>query len=114
MQSVSNLMNEYFSADSRKPILESAVPVLVEKSTWEYLKDPERMRKSFEFKSPKALRHFVEDLMDFQEEFGHHGKILIDEKTVKVEVYTRGVDRITGLDKEYSKACDEIFIDAQS
>ena len=112
MKSVAKLMNEYFVPTHSAQLREAALPIEVEKNIWEYLKDPERMRRSYEFKDERSVRYFVEDILRYQEQAKHHAKILIDHKLVKVEVYTRGVDQVTNMDHELSRACDEIYTDA--
>ena len=112
MKSVAKLMNEYFVPAHSVQLREAALPIEVEKNAWEYLKDPERMRRSYEFKDERSVRYFVEDILRYQEDAKHHAKILIEHKLVKVEVYTHGVDRVTNMDHEYSQACDEIYTDA--
>tara|TARA_R100000008_G_C3533033_1_gene140356 strand:- start:301 stop:657 length:357 start_codon:yes stop_codon:yes gene_type:complete len=111
MQKLTEIMGSYFK-EERSLLFEAAeVPVSVSKSEWKVLIDPERLGRKFEFKSEDLLRFFVNEILAFQKEFGHHGKLTIEAKSVQVEVFTHNIEKVTGLDKEYADACDQIYID---
>ena len=113
MRSVSGLMTGYFE-DSRQLRESREVPIAVTKSDWRVLSNPERFFRVYEFdNSPKSLSFFVEELLEFQEKLGHHSKMTIEKDKVTVEVYTHGIERVTGLDKEYIKEADLIFRDSK-
>ena len=65
--------------------------------------------RTFDFKSEKKLRLFVIEILRSQQESGHHAQILIEEKTVKIRVTTRALNRVTELDTEYAARADQIY-----
>ena len=110
MQKLSEVMRDYFR-DERLLLEARDVPVRVEKSDWQIKEGPERLSRSFEFDSENKLRYFVDEVLSFQKGFGHHGRLIIDKSQVTVDVYTHNIERVTGIDKEYAKACDDIYED---
>jgi pterin-4a-carbinolamine dehydratase len=67
------------------------------------------LKKTFRFEDDKKRYEFVIGLMGIESESGHHAKILIEENAVTVELFTRDVDQITELDREYARSCDTLF-----
>lgn len=115
MASVAGLMKEYFRPESQRVLLEALpkeVPIEPKKSEWKVTSDGESLLRSFEFKKDSDLRNFVNDLLQMQEEMEHHGQILIDQKTVKVKIKTKTLNRITELDVEYASQLDKIYNDS--
>jgi pterin-4a-carbinolamine dehydratase len=105
-------MNDYFQ-DTKFNLQESSLgkslPIEPKKNTWEKLESPERIRKTFNLSSSQNLQYFVEDLIQFQDEKGHWGKILIDGASVTVQFFTKTVERVTELDIESAKKVDQIY-----
>ena len=87
------------------------VPVKPAACSWEVYDSPERFSRTYTFQDRKRLYDFVNDLLMFEDNFGHHGAHRIEGKEVTVEVYTHEINRITELDQEYIKAADMIFRD---
>lgn len=112
---ISNLLNEYFDSESRRAPkqLVGVVPVPVRpiESGWEIHTNPERFSKRFNFDSRDRMKSFVMEVMDFEDEFRHHGEVRIDFKEVDISVYTHDINRITELDKEYIQNVDNIYRD---
>jgi len=117
-----DLMSDYFDSLNETclpamPIIgmeimtESLVPVVPHINVWEIVTDPNRLMRSFEFNDDSALKYFVCELLDYQDDIGHHGKITIQHGKVIIEVYTHDVDDVTELDKEYASMADSIFDD---
>ena len=112
-----NVMQDYFSEES--PIntrllnetslcIAEEVPVRVMTSSWELVASPNRLMKTFEFNTFDFLKAFLDELLNYQEDVGHHGKLTIDARKIIVEIYTHGIDDITELDTEYATMADGI------
>lgn len=113
MKSVTGLMTEYFDSGTQLLRESTEVPIKPSKSEWELLSNPERMSRTYEFAGKTdSMVFFVQELLLFQEELGHHAKLTIEKDSVSVEVYTHGVERVTNLDKEFVREADKIFTDA--
>jgi len=89
------------------------LPILVNKSSWVIERNPERLVRAFEFQSVSHRNHFISELLAYEEEFGHHGRLCIESNSVIVEVYTLDLERVTELDQEYASQCDAIFTDVE-
>ena len=120
MQRVSRLMREYFEDNSsptsspRSPINENFnVPIVPDKMQWKVVISPERFMRRFEFASRPRMVDFLGEVLEFENEIQHNGKITIDHLVIDIEVYTKSVDCITELDIEYTKAIDQIYEDIQ-
>ena len=49
--------------------------------------------------------------MKYQVKIGHHSKITIQDKFVRVESYTHDIQAVTFLDNKIKKFCDEMYDD---
>ena len=85
----------------------------VDFSQWEIVSDPNRFKREFEFNTFPEFEEFLKSVLGYQEEVGHHGKLVLDGLKILVEVYTHDVNDITELDQEYVQALDHIFRDVQ-
>ena len=91
---------------------DKGVPVIVSNQlAWEIVESPTRFMKSFKFDNFPSLKAFLDELLFFQEETGHHGKITINNLEMVIEVYTHDVNDITELDQEYIRVVDHIHDD---
>ena len=72
-------------------------------ANWEKIASPERLIRDFSFSSREALLQFVSEIITFEDKLGHHGRITVEVMTVRVEVYTHDIERVTELDHEYAK-----------
>ena len=80
-------------------------------SEWTEVESPRRLIKDYSFNDSDILFRFVSGLIKFENIVGHNAKIIIDNKSVRIEVYTHDVDNITELDVEYAKYADSLFND---
>jgi len=103
-----DFLNEFAKAS-----VDSSLPVLVEDSLWILRSDPERLERTFSFPSIQLRNHFISELLQYEQDFSHHGSISIRGNSVTVEVYTHDLMMVTELDKEYAGHCDLIFNDLQ-
>ena len=109
-------MREYF--EPNRPVLcESpgrTLPVTPKKETWTRQDNPESIRRLFNFKSIGSLINFLEDVIQMQDEMGHHGKLLVDKNAVLAQISTVSLQRVTELDIEWAAQVDNIYNDAIS
>ena len=89
------------------------LPIYVKKGgAWAIIDEPtQRLQKGFKFDTLYKLIAFLNEVLEYQKETDHHGKIIIDGMTVTIEVYTHDVNLVTEVDMEYAKAVDEILDD---
>ena len=116
MKRVSDLLEAYFRDDSHKDLvvetlLPSVVPIQPHVCSWEIHSSPERFSKIYKFESRDRMTDFLNELLRFENEMGHHGTQKIDFDSVTIEVYTHTVNKITELDQEYIRAMDDIYKD---
>ena len=79
---------------------------------WDMVDEPsQRLKKTFKFEALFKLKAFLNEVLEYEEEMGHNGKITIEGVSVEIEVYTHRVNLVTELDIEYAKAVDEIMED---
>lgn len=89
------------------------LPVKQNKTNWELLRDPRRLRRVYEFNDNTLRNEFVKDLLDAEDHLGHHAGLHISYKKVEVEVYTHDVNDVTSIDKEYALLSDQIYQDIE-
>lgn len=92
-----------------EPLASGAAIIPVEK--WEKVASPTRLHKTYRFSSTELRNTFVTSLFDYETKIGHHAKMTIEEDDVTLDVYTKDVDQITELDKEYAAYADILFKD---
>jgi len=116
---ISNLLTEYFEPErTLQPAIQqfnsekiSQSPVVPRPCQWQVHSDPERFSRDFSFESRDRLRDFVHEVLLFEEDLNHHGEIRVSGKDVSISVYTHTINRITNLDKEYTRNIDNIYKD---
>lgn len=113
------LLHEEFIEVSRRPMQfgknpiepqKNQLPVIV-MNKWNTLSDPTRMSRTYEFRRKQDRSLFIKDLLEYEEQVEHHADLFITEDTVRVELRTKNIDKITELDKEYAKFSDEAYKD---
>ena len=110
------LMNDFFGdeIDVVPSFLKSSVAqpdeICVEphEEWWKEVESPHRLLKDFYFTDRKSMQYFLNELIQFENSFGHHGKITIEDKKVRVEVWTHDVESVTELDTEYAQYVDKL------
>jgi len=119
--SILDVMSDYFTnSPGPKQLLDESfvssrkLPVCpVQTDTWEVVSDPNRLMRTFEFTSSGELFSFLNEVLLYQEDSQHHGKITIDHRKVIIEVYTHDVNDVTEVDKEYAQVVDNILQDVR-
>jgi len=112
-------LHEEFIDKARRPMNFGALPVLPREkdvpimavNKWEKIESPRRLRKKFQFLNQDLRNDFVRSLLKYEDETMHNATITINENEVVLDVYTKDVDQITELDKEYAKHADTLYKD---
>ena len=126
MKSVSGLMHEYLREVDGRPMIREIkelrdttvpddLPITVKRGgDWDMLDEPtQRLRKTFKLEDKFRLVAFINEVLEYQDEVNHHGKIIIEGDKVTISVYTHDVDLVTEIDMEYAKSVDEIYDDVE-
>lgn len=118
--SVSSLLREYFDLEMAPRPFDFSVdtrslPVMARAgSKWFTKESPERLCRTFEFKSRSEARAFINELLDHEDSCMHHGEIKVQGSNVTVEVFTHDLNSVTALDKEYANEAEAIYNDVCS
>ena len=115
------LMGSYLNYDQNQkhalpnfmPVSKPNCPIVPKEDTWERVSDPNRLMKKFNFNSFDEMAEFLDEVLKYQEDVKHHGRISIDYRDITVEVYTHDINDITELDLEYANALDQIRQDVE-
>ena len=98
---------------SKELIRENFVPIIPRKeSSWKVNRDPNRLVKTFVFKSLVHQQNFISDLLDYEDDYQHNAEIKIAGKEVTIVIYTHYLNDVTEMDKEYAQTADEIYKDS--
>jgi len=113
---MSDLMRNYFDERCKPSLLtEASLPVRTKPGMdWEVISSPNRLVKKFKFQKRQHLYNFLNDILHYEDEKHHHGKIRIQYKTVTIEVWTHDLKDITEMDKEYARDINEIYKDSNA
>ncbi len=71
----------------------------------------EKLKEKFDFDDASIMRRFVTEVLSFQEDANHHGSLLIENDSIRVEVWTHDVNDVTELDREYAAELSDIYGD---
>ena len=112
-------LHEEFIDKARRPMSFGRLPIIPTKddlaiipvNKWEKKESPVRLQKTFLFRDVSLRNRFLQELLDHEQEVGHHAKITLDKESVVVELRTKDVNQVTELDKEYSRFADLAFKD---
>ena len=107
---LSDLMHGYFD-DQEKSGFDH--PITNRVQAWEVVESPERLLKDYEFSSRQNALEFLRQLFLFEDAMNHHAKVSIENKNVRLEVYTHDIDKVTELDTDYAMVADQIFVDVE-
>lgn len=112
-------LHEEFIDVARRPMSFNKLPIkpiegdiaIVPVNKWSITKDPASMRKTFKFFSTDLRNRFVKKLLQYELETQHNAILTIEEGSVMINVYTKDVDMVTELDKDYAKFADILYKD---
>lgn len=83
----------------------------VDNSQWVKLTDPERLKREFTFEDRSVFREFLREVLDYEDSSGHSAVITLNDTSITVEVWTRGVDCVTEIDIDYTRELDQLAED---
>ena len=115
------LMEDYLRESTQEKIqdnlfgkIDSSFPVQVQsKPEWQKVDNPERLVRKFSFKTENEVIQFLFEVIKYEKEVNHHGKLTVEGKFVTAEVYTHTLESITELDIEYAKELSGIYVDVK-
>lgn len=112
-------LNESFINRAREPMFRNALPVtpvvnprlpIVPVEKWNRVDG--KLTKPFKFISIKERNAFIASLLEYEAESEHNADMMITENSVTLFIWTKGVDVITELDKEYGRFADMAYKDS--
>ena len=114
-----SMLHEEFINKARQPMSFGKLPIspvegdvaIIPVNRWEISKNPPRMKKLYKFLSQEQRTEFVKELLDYESTAGHNAVMTVEKDEVLLILYTKDIDVITELDKEYAKHADELFRD---
>jgi len=112
-------LHESFIDKARRPMAFGRLPILplasgaaiIPVERWIIVDSPKRLHKSYKFISNDLRNMLIKDIFEYEKKVGHHAKITIEEYKITLDVYTKDIEQITELDKEYARFCDVLFKD---
>lgn len=94
--------------------IDKEFPVQVKKNPdWKKVENPERLERVFSFDNENQVIQFLFEVIKYEKQSNHNGKLITQGKSVTVEVYTHTVESITELDIEYAKELSDIYSDVK-
>lgn len=87
------------------------LPVVPKSATWTMNRQDRCLTRSYEFSDHARMCDFLREVLEYETETGHYGKLLCEYPAVTVSVKTHDVDDVTELDKAYANQCDHIYDD---
>jgi pterin-4a-carbinolamine dehydratase len=107
-------LNRDFIERTVKPVV-SGLPIKVSNpdkliipiEKWKIDKD-KKLTKKFIFESYEDRNRFLTSMLSYEFQLGHHASFEMHELEIKISLLTKGVEKITELDKEYAKYADTV------
>lgn len=84
------------------------IPVLAT-NKWEFIDGNTAIKKTYSFRLHSQKADFVKELLDWENDLGHHAVFTIKELSVTLTVRTQGVGMVTEIDKEYADFADVLY-----
>ena len=110
-------LHEEFLEKARQPMQFGKLPVNPKASDVpviavdKWIKSDSSLKKTFRFRLSAQRNDFLRQILEHEEEVGHHSELAVQKESVSVKLQTSGVDQITELDKEFAKWLDELYKD---
>ncbi len=112
------LLNESFIQRAREPMFKDELPIVPKESSvpiiavekWKRVDG--KLTKSFKFTSIGERNSFIASLLEHEVEVEHNADMMISETSVSLFIWTKGIDVITELDKEYGRFADLAYKDS--
>jgi pterin-4a-carbinolamine dehydratase len=112
-------LHEEFIEKARRPMSFGRLPIraknvelpVVPMNRWERMGETKALVKKFQFRRPGDRNNFIRELLEYEEKTEHHADMQISEDFVNVRVYTKSIEKVTELDKEYADFADKAYKD---
>lgn len=111
------LLHEEFIEKARRPMNFGSLPVkpsapdlpVIPVNRW--TKSDGSLLKKYYFRLGRQRNSFITQVLDHEEEVGHHADMTITEDSVSLRLQTKNVEQVTELDKEFAKWADSTYKD---
>lgn len=112
-------LHEEFIEKARRPMSFGRLPIrakdvelpVVPMNRWERMGETKALVKKFQFRRPGDRNNFIRELLEYEEKTEHNADMQISEDFVNVRVYTKSIEKVTELDKEYADFADKVYKD---
>jgi pterin-4a-carbinolamine dehydratase len=116
MKSIASL-HENFISNARTPMIKGSLPIdpvkaslpVIPMNSWK--KSQEHYVKKYDFRVVQHRNDFIKQLLNYEQDVGHHAKFIIEEDNVVLMLQTKNIKSVTELDKEYAKHADSVYKD---
>jgi pterin-4a-carbinolamine dehydratase len=116
MKSIASL-HENFISNARTPMIKGSLPIdpvkaslpVIPMNSWK--KSQEYYVKKYDFRVVQHRNDFIKQLLNYEQDVGHHAKFIIEEDNVVLMLQTKNIKSVTELDKEYAKHADSVYKD---
>ena len=99
-----------YSSNNSGPVKVSQTLPILPKNRW-ILENKRKLRNHLTFNTISQRNVFISQLLQYEAEKVHFAEIEISDLDVKVCIFTKNLESITELDKEYAKFVDVLYKD---
>lgn len=92
-------------------VASNRMPVVPKNHGWAEDKERRCLTRRYDFKDHNRMSDFIHELLHYESETGHYGRIECDFPAVTINVKTHDLDSITEVDRDYAAQCDRIYDD---
>ena len=107
------------------PVQPVKPPILVALNRWLLIRDEHKniqyLQKEYLFTNIEKFSMFIHDIVDYQTQTNHFAELQTTYDTtvknsyvVSINVWTRTINQVTNIDKEFARYCDIVFKDLMS
>ncbi len=82
-------------------------PTIIAVDRWRIV--DRKLTKQFQFRRPGDRERFIMSLLRYEQHVEHNAVITIDESFVALTLFTKDLDEVSDLDKEYAAHADSVF-----
>ena len=112
-------IHESYIESSNRPMTFGRLPVdpkkielpVIPMEKWVLKSDPKRLVKTFRFRRAGDRNLMIKMLLDYEDKVKHTADMVVREETIRLELFTKNVEVVTEIDREYAKQADQIFKD---
>ena len=87
------------------------MPVVPKSGGWSEDRSQRCLTRSYDFRDHSQMCDFVREVLDYETETGHYGRIECNFPTVTLSVKTHDLDAVTEVDRDYASHCDGAYDD---